>query len=142
LKPGVNIIASLAVIIDDQQRILITQRPLDIPYGGYWEFPGGKLEFGESPEAALIREVREEVGLQVHQYLLLGDVNHQYQDKMVKLIIFLVDQFSGRAWQLMMKWVCYTELNPALFPDANLEVIEIIKNYLSKHNYMHLEMLV
>jgi 8-oxo-dGTP diphosphatase len=130
----VNITASLAVIFDEQQRVLITQRPAHIPYGGCWEFPGGKLEIDETSEAALVREVQEELGLKVLQYRLLGEVNHQYHDKMVKLLIFLVPRFSGQPscleGQLAMKWVYFYELDSKDFPPANYEIIKIIKKSL------------
>ncbi|MGL5741622.1 MAG: NUDIX domain-containing protein [Legionella sp.] len=63
---------AVSVILDAQQRILITQRPLHVPHGGCWEFPGGKVEQYELAHAALIREIQEEVGLEVHEYQLLG----------------------------------------------------------------------
>ncbi|KTC93521.1 8-oxo-dGTP diphosphatase MutT [Fluoribacter dumoffii] len=133
-----NITVAVAVIIDEQQRILITQRPFHVPHGGCWEFPGGKLEANEHSASALIREIKEEVGLEVHQYHLLGEVNHQYSDKRVKLVIFLVNQFSGiplcLEGQLAMKWVFHHELNPEHFPEANHQVIAMVKDYLCSNN--------
>lgn len=121
---------AVAVIVDEEQRILITQRPLHAPHGGCWEFPGGKLEINELPEHALIREVREEVGLEVQDYRFLGEVNHQYSDKSVQLLIFLVTEFLGKPQciegQLAMQWVKHNELNPDLFPEANRHVIALI----------------
>lgn len=121
---------AVAIIVDAQQRILVTQRPLHAPHGGCWEFPGGKLETNELPEQALIREVKEEVGLDVLECQLLGEVNFQYPDKAVQLITFLVTQFSGNATclegQLAMKWLKQEELNPVDFPEANQHVIELI----------------
>ncbi|CAM2836405.1 Mutator protein MutT [Legionella steigerwaltii] len=128
-----NITVAVAVIVDEEQRILITQRPFHVPHGGCWEFPGGKLEAEESSSSALIREVKEEVGLEVHQYQLLGEVNHHYPDKAVNLIIFLINQFSGMPacleGQLAMKWVYQHELNPEHFPEANHEVISMVNDY-------------
>ncbi len=133
-KLGVSIEVAVAVIVNEQQRILITQRPFNVPHGGCWEFPGGKLEAGEPPGTALIREIKEEVGLDILQYKLLSEINHQYSDKEVKLIIFLVEQFSGTPscleGQLDMKWVYQHELNPKHFPEANHKVIAMIQNYL------------
>lgn len=129
-----SIAVAVAVIIDKNQRILITQRPLHVPQGGCWEFPGGKLEKDEPSEAALIRELREEVGLEVSNYRLLGEINHKYSDRTVKLIIFLVTQFTGKPscleGQLAMKWIKQHELIPEDFPDANRKVIEMIKNFV------------
>ena len=121
---------AVAVIVDTQKRILITQRPLYTTHGGYWEFPGGKLEVNELPEHALIREVKEEVGVDVLKYQYLGEVNHRYSDKTVQLLIFLVTQFSGNPLciegQLAMEWVKQEELKPEEFPEANREVIALI----------------
>lgn len=125
-----SIKVAVAVIVDEHQRILITQRPLHAAHGGRWEFPGGKLEVNELPEHALIREVREEVGLEVLNYQFLGEVRHEYSDKTVHLIVFLVTQFSGNPLciegQLALRWVKQNELNPDDFPEANGEVIALI----------------
>lgn len=133
-KFGVNISVAVAVIVDEQQRILITQRPFHLPHGGCWEFPGGKLEVNEPPEAALIREIKEEIGIEVQHYKLLGEVKHQYSDKSVKLIIFLVSQYIGEPLclegQLAMKWVYQHELISEHFPEANREVIAMVQNHL------------
>ncbi|HHT0591705.1 TPA: 8-oxo-dGTP diphosphatase MutT [Legionella anisa] len=129
-----NISVAVAVIIDEQQRILITQRPFHLPHGGCWEFPGGKLEVNESPESALIREIKEEIGIEVQHYKLLGEVKHQYSDKSVKLIIFVVSQYIGEPLclegQLAMKWVYQHELISEHFPEANREVIVMVQNHL------------
>ncbi|AWN74391.1 8-oxo-dGTP diphosphatase MutT [Legionella anisa] len=129
-----NISVAVAVIVDEQQRILITQRPFHLPHGGCWEFPGGKLEVNEPPEAALIREIKEEIGIEVQHYKLLGEVKHQYSDKSVKLIIFLVSQYIGEPLclegQLAMKWVYQHELISEHFPEANREVIAMVQNHL------------
>lgn len=121
---------AVAVIVDEQQRILITQRPLHASHGGFWEFPGGKLELDELPEDALIREIREEIGLDIHSYQFLGEVNHQYSEKSVQLLIFLVTHFSGNPrcieGQLDMQWVKQDELNPDVFPEANRNIIALI----------------
>jgi 8-oxo-dGTP diphosphatase len=108
---------------------------MNLSHGGCWEFPGGKLETNESSESALVREVKEEIGLEVHQYQLLGEVNHQYSDKTVRLIIFLVTQFTGKPLclegQLAMKWIKRHELHPEDFPEANREIITMVNRYYS-----------
>ena len=127
-KFGVKV--AVAVIVDEQNRILITQRPTHVPHGGLWEFPGGKLEADESADAALIREIKEEVGLVIQQHFYLGEVIHQYANKTVQLIIFYVSQFSGipgcLEGQLDLKWVFRNELNPLDFPEANHKIFDLI----------------
>lgn len=121
---------AVAVIVDDKQRILITQRPLHATHGGSWEFPGGKLEPEELAEDALIRELKEEVGIEVNEYQLLGYVNYDYPDKSVQLIIFMVTRFTGMPLclegQLNMKWVKKEELKVDDFPEANHAVFDLI----------------
>lgn len=121
---------AVAIICDEHQRILLTQRPHHVPHGGLWEFPGGKLEPNETAEQALIREVKEEVGLDVLKHQFLGEVSHQYVDKTVHLHIFAVTHFEGnpvcRESQLGMKWVQKDRLNPSMFPEANHSVIDMI----------------
>ncbi|MFC3907677.1 8-oxo-dGTP diphosphatase MutT [Legionella dresdenensis] len=119
---------AVAVIFDRQQRILITQRPLKLAHGGQWEFPGGKLEPDESPEAALIREVKEEVGLLVTSYKFLCEINHDYGSKHVSLLVYTIDGFEGNAQCLEgqpgMNWVAISELGNYQFPEANSQIIE------------------
>ena len=121
---------AVAIIVDAQQRILITQRPLHLPHGGCWEFPGGKLEANELAEEALVREIREEVGIEANEYQFLGEVKYQYPEKYVELFIFLVTQFSGVASrleeQMDMKWIKREALNSEYFLEANRQVIDLI----------------
>lgn len=121
---------AVAIISDAQHRILITQRPLHASHGGFWEFPGGKLELNESAENALIRELREEVGIEVEQYQFLGEVKHQYSEKLVHLIVFHVTKFSGNPscleGQLNMTWIDKSHINHNDFPEANHKVFDLI----------------
>ena len=110
--------------------MLITRRALDIPHGGLWEVPGGKLEPQEKPYDALLREVREEVGLEVHEANLLGEVRHTYPEKSVCLHVFQVVSYQGDAGchdgQLDLRWVLRDELKGFEFPEANAAVMELV----------------
>lgn len=132
-KSGVKV--AVAIITDEEQRILITQRPFHVPHGGCWEFPGGKVEQNETVESALIREIKEEVGIDVLQYQFLGVIEHQYSDKTVQLIIFHVSQFSGKPscleGQLNIKWVEKKLLNADDFPEANHKIFDLIPTSLT-----------
>jgi 8-oxo-dGTP diphosphatase len=125
---------AVAIIVDQQHRILLTQRSSHVPHGGYWEFPGGKLEANESAEYALIREIKEEVGLEILQHQYLGEIKHQYPDRSVQLLIFLVTKFSGSPacleGQLNMKWVERADLNSDEFPEANQGIFDLISSTL------------
>lgn len=122
---------AVALIKDEQNRFLVTQRPHHASHGGYWEFPGGKLELDELAETALIREIREEVGLEILQCQFLGEITHQYATHNVQLHIFLVTQFSGTPFckegQLDMQWIAKQEINHDLFPEANRGILDLIQ---------------
>lgn len=114
---------AIGIICDDNQRILITQRSAAISQGGLWEFPGGKLEPGESPESALIRELQEEVGLEVGAQDFIFEIN----DNQRSLYVFLVTQYTGQAsrreTQQDLRWITPQELNQFEFPSANHKII-------------------
>ena len=99
---------SVGVIYNPQNDILICLRPADKSQGGLWEFPGGKIEANETPEAALSREIFEEVGLVVTTSKQLMICEHVYQHHRVELIVFEVRQFTGIAYgkeQQLIRWV-------------------------------------
>ncbi len=121
---------AVAIIVDKEQRILITQRPAHVPHGGYWEFPGGKLEANETAEQALTREIKEEVGLEIQNPTLVGEIHHQYPDRNVHLIIFQVTQFQGlatcREGQPQLEWASKTSLQQKKFPEANQAILDLL----------------
>ncbi|MFI4962310.1 MAG: (deoxy)nucleoside triphosphate pyrophosphohydrolase, partial [Legionellales bacterium] len=77
---------AVGIITDEKNHILVTQRPLHASHGGFWEFPGGKLEANETPENALIREIKEEVGLEIKDFRWLKEIDYQYPDRDIHLI--------------------------------------------------------
>lgn len=105
-------------------------RANDKHQGGKWEFPGGKVESGESPEKALSRELQEEIAIGVTHTEPLVTITHDYGDKQVRLIVFIVDGFTGdpigNEGQIG-KWVAVTALDPKDFPAANVEIIDALK---------------
>ncbi|SDZ89627.1 8-oxo-dGTP diphosphatase [Desulfuromusa kysingii] len=84
-----------AAVIRHQQKILLTLRPEDKKLGGFWEFPGGKIEAGESPQYALQRELREELDIEVTVGALLETVYHSYAWGDVKILAYLCSWKSG-----------------------------------------------
>ena len=121
---------AVAIISDEEDRILITQRPLHASHGGFWEFPGGKLESGELPEEALVREIKEELGIQVNTFRYLDTISYQYPEYKVHLHVFHVTGYSGEPacleGQPGLRWVYLNQLNPEDFPEANHKVIGML----------------
>ena len=85
-RPVVEV--AVGVLLKDHESILLGQRPEGKPYSGYWEFPGGKIEEGESPEVALIREIEEELNLSINNLSFFQTVNHSYQDFSITMHAF------------------------------------------------------
>ena len=124
-------IVNVAVgVIKKNNAIFICKRADEQHQGGLWEFPGGKVEAGESVFAALKRELSEEVGITIHSSSQLMVIEHDYSDKCVKLDIHVVSNFSGEAHGAEgqpSEWAAINELSNYEFPAANAEIIEKIQ---------------
>jgi len=117
---------AVGVVKNPEGKILISLRSDDVHQGGLWEFPGGKVESGESVEQALIRELKEELGITAQALEPLIKIKHQYSDLNVLLDVYSVGLFSGVASGLEgqdIKWVCPDELSGYSFPEANKAII-------------------
>jgi 8-oxo-dGTP diphosphatase len=129
---------AVALIFDAKQRVLITLRPSHASHGGLWEFPGGKVEAGEKATEALVREIREEVGLEILDYQFLTDLVHDYGSKTVQLFFYQVNVFRGEAQccesQADLRWVPLNELEQYSFPEANLQIIQKVLELESDQN--------
>ena len=115
-----------ALIRGTDGRILIARRADTQHQGGLWEFPGGKVEPGESVEAALARELREELGIEVSRSRPLIAVSHDYPDKHVLLEVREVEAFSGEphgAEGQPLAWVAPRDLAQYDFPEANKPIV-------------------
>ncbi|MYM64698.1 Nudix family hydrolase [Pseudomaricurvus sp. HS19] len=114
------------VIKDAAGQILIARRPDTAHQGGLWEFPGGKLEAGESAPQALARELHEELGIHVEHCEPLIQIRHDYPDKSVLLDVWTVDAFAGephgREGQ-PVRWVAASDLGNYDFPAANVPIV-------------------
>ena len=118
-----------AVIYGQDGRILLAKRPDHVHQGGLWEFPGGKLRDGESVQAALSRELEEELGIQVIAGEPLVQISHDYPDKLVLLDFWKVTQFTGEpsgAEGQPVKWVAVEDLPSYSYPEANKPVLELL----------------
>jgi len=95
-------------LFDAEGRVLIAQRPACKALAGRWEFPGGKVDMGESEHAALRRELREELGIEVIAARPFMRLAHAYQDRDVELSLWIVERFAGKPRSLdaqALKWV-------------------------------------
>jgi len=124
------------VIRGADDHVLIAKRPMDKHQGGLWEFPGGKVEAGETAEAALARELAEELGIALTSARPLIQVRHDYPDKQVLLDVWEVLGFNGEphgAEGQPLAWVAAEELPRYDFPAANRPIIaaaRLPKSYL------------
>lgn len=129
------ILVSAVALIDADGRVLLAQRPEGKSMAGLWEFPGGKVEAGETPEAALIRELHEEVGIDTWQSCLapLTFASHSYED-----FHLLMPLFACRKWQGIpqsregqrLAWVRPDNLRSYPMPPADLPLIPILRDWL------------
>jgi len=124
---------AVGVVLDDDRRVLITRRATDSHQGGLWEFPGGKVEPGESLDQALARELHEELGIAPGRTSPLLEVSHDYGDKCVLLDVHVVWEFTGQAMGLEnqpLAWVSCETLSQYRFPAANVPIIEALRTLL------------
>lgn len=117
---------AVGIIRNSQQQIFIAQRAANAHMGGLWEFPGGKMEEGETPEQALKRELLEEAGIQVEQAELLATSYHQFAERQIAFYFYLVEQWRGTPYGKEgqpVRWCPQAELCADEFPPANAAII-------------------
>ena len=132
--PETAVHVAVGVILDGDRNILITRRRSDSHQGGLWEFPGGKVEHGESLTGALARELQEELGIEIGHTSALLEVHHDYGDKAVLLDVQVVWEFRGQARPLEgqpLAWVSLQELGEYSFPEANVMIVAAVEKLLA-----------
>jgi len=130
IADGRRIHVVAAAVFDHSGRVLIARRPAHVHQGGLWEFPGGKLEQGETAIQGLQRELEEELGIRVDTARPLIQVRHDYPDRQVLLDVWRVDSHTGTARGLEgqpVAWVAPEELEGYTFPAANLPIIKALQ---------------
>ncbi len=125
-----NWIEVSAALIFRDGKLLITQRHKDAHLGGLWEFPGGKREAGETFEQCLVREIREELGVEISVGELFEEISHTYPEKSVRLKFFVCKLLLGELRPLGcadFKWIGKSELDDYTFPAADARLLVKLK---------------
>jgi len=129
------LLVAAAALIDIDGRVLIAERPAGRSMAGLWEFPGGKVDEGETPEAALVRELREELGIDTRQSCLapVAFASHAYDD-----FHLLMPLFACRTWQgtvqpqegQRLAWVLPARLGDYPMPPADAPLVALLRDLL------------
>ncbi len=115
-------------LVDADGRVLVAQRPEGKQFAGLWEFPGGKIEPGETPEASLVRELKEELGIDTQSSCLapLTFVSHAYAEFHLLMLLYVCRKWRGAAQPLeaqALKWVRPRDLRGLAMPPADEPLI-------------------
>ena len=136
-KPGSipSVLVSAISLIDADGRVLISKRPEGKTMAGLWEFPGGKVENTETPEEALIREIKEELGLDITESCLapLSFASHTYADFHLLIVLFVCRVWKGipepREGQ-EIRWVRPMRLGDYAMPPADINLVSMLQDFL------------
>jgi 8-oxo-dGTP diphosphatase len=138
-KPYLEVVAGL--IFDANNRILSCRRPKEKSWPSWWEFPGGKIEFGETPQIALSRELKEELSLNISPSKIIAEQFFNYYDKYVKLMVLNCGVIEEDRIKLLehdeMKWLSKEELFDVNWLPADLPIVEkwSIEGFPNPHQY-------
>ena len=125
------------ILLDSQQHFLMGQRPVGKPYAGYWEFPGGKVEAGETLFQALQRELQEELGITIHSSVDLMMIEHDYPHAYVRIHVSVIRDWSGEPTGCENQALSWQDLNrdqltvDPLLPAA-LPMIQQLKQFYAE----------
>ena len=130
-----TVLVSAVALIDRDGRVLLAQRPAGKRMAGLWEFPGGKIETGETPEAALIRELGEELGIDTAESCLapLTFASHSYDDFHLLMLVYVCRKWSGTPRPLEggeLAWVRASRLRDYDIPPADIPLIPVLQDLL------------
>jgi mutator protein MutT len=132
VQPG-KIIDVAAGLVFHHGELLITQRRPHDHLGGLWEFPGGKVEPDETFETCLVRELREELGIEIAVGEMIEDLTHRYPEKTVRLKFFLCRLLHGDAQPIhchALAWISRDQLADYEFPAADAHLLNVLQENL------------
>jgi len=120
----------VAAVVERGGRFLVTRRQPGVHLEGWWEFPGGKCETGETHDACLRRELDEELGIEARVGRLILDTSHRYADRTVRLYFYRCEIHSDPRPLLKqeIKWATRPELRELEFPPADAELIQFLQD--------------
>lgn len=127
-------IHAVAGILQRENKLLVAERPVGKPYSGFWEFPGGKVELNELGEHALKRELHEELGIEVQTSQCLFEHQYTYPDKIVRLEVWHVTEFSGEPQgqeNQELRWVTFDEMMELKLLEGNWPIVDRIKDLIT-----------
>jgi 8-oxo-dGTP diphosphatase len=129
------VLVAAVALIDADGRVLLSQRPQGKTLAGFWEFPGGKIELGERPEVALIRELKEELAIDVTESCLapLTFASHAYEDFHLLMPLYVCRRWKGDVTAMegqALKWVRAMDLRKYPMPPADLPLIPHLQDLL------------
>lgn len=126
-----RLVLVVAAIIVDQERLLITQRLPSGRFASQWEFPGGKVNWGEPPEVALRREIQEELGLEIEVGAPVHLIHYALDSHQAFAVAFYWSRIAGGTLELIgcqdAQWIAVNEFPKVDFLQANLPVVEILQ---------------
>jgi 8-oxo-dGTP diphosphatase len=131
-----------AIMHDGHGRVLVNQRPADKAWGGYWEFPGGKLKPGESEADCVVRELEEELGIAVQAQHALLALCHAYPEGSVSLGVHVIDAYHGTprgAEGQLLRWVNSDALATLQLLPADVPLLEILRRCLRRAQHIELQ---
>ena len=130
-----TVLVAAVALFDVDGRVLIAQRPAGKSMAGVWEFPGGKVEPGETPERALIRELREELGIDTVESCLapFTFASHAYEEFHLLMPLYVCRKWTGTVTPMegqAIKWVMPMRLGDYPMPAADKPLISMLRDYL------------
>ncbi len=132
-----------AALVDGDGRVLVAQRPAGTSLAGLWEFPGGKIEAGETPEAALVRELTEELGIGVDpgDAMPLNFVSHGYGDFHLVMLLYVIRRWSGVPHGQQgqpLRWATPATLARLPMPPADVPLLAALSVHLGNGGVVEL----